>query len=152
MLEQLRQADPTDAARLDRAIQMQWRQSGSAAMDLLLKRGKQALERGDTVTALEHLTALIDHAPDFAEGWHLRASAWHKAAEPGLAIADLEQVLRLNPDHYEALFGLAVIMEQLERPQLAYRAYALVLTIHPQYHAAADAIARLEPLVEGLEL
>ena len=37
-------------------------------MDLLLGRGNEALEAEDYPTAIEHFSALIDHAPDFAEG------------------------------------------------------------------------------------
>ena len=40
-------------------------------MDLLLERGRKAMSEGDTNTAIEHLTALTDHAPNFAEGWML---------------------------------------------------------------------------------
>ena len=152
LLERLQHADPAEAQRIDRQIKMEWDKSGSAAMDLLLRRGRDAMERGDFDLAIEHLTALTDHAPDFAEGWHQRASAWFQMDRYGLAMADLEQALTLNPNHYEALFGLAVVLEQLEKLELAYRAYELVLQIDPHYDEAADALKRLETQVQGRAL
>lgn len=152
LLKRLEQADPTQAGKVARELELEWSKSGSAAMNLLLKRGKEALERGDTVLAIEHLTALTDHAPDFAEGWVLRAQAWHRLEELGLALADLQQVLALNPNHYEAMFGLAVTLEQLDEHELAHRAYRLVLTIHPHYDEAKEAVKRLDPKVQGKAL
>ena len=48
-------------------IMLEWSRSGSPTMDLLLRRGRDALEAGNTELAIEHLTALTDHAP----GHHL---------------------------------------------------------------------------------
>ena len=76
LLEQLKEADSAEAKRLDRQLQAIWSKTGSPAMDLLLKRGKEALEQEDVDAAIEHLTALTDHAPEFAEGYHARASAY----------------------------------------------------------------------------
>ncbi|WP_246525427.1 tetratricopeptide repeat protein [Thalassovita aquimarina] len=152
LLNQLEQADPAEAKRIDRQIKMEWSKSGSAAMDLLLKRGREAMERGDLELAAGHLTALIDHAPDFAEGWHQRASVWFQQGRYGLALSDLEHVLTLNPNHYEALFGLAVMLETLDQPELAYRAYTLVQQMHPHYEEAAEALKRLETRVQGQSL
>ena len=47
LMGQLREAGPTDSATVARDIRMRWAQSGSDTIDLLLKRGRDALERGD---------------------------------------------------------------------------------------------------------
>ncbi len=70
LYDSLATASPADAKGLEREIRLEWRKTGSPAMDLLLKRGREALERGEFDVAIEHLTALTDHAPDFAEGFH----------------------------------------------------------------------------------
>jgi len=118
-------------------------------MDLLLKRGRDALEAGDTKAAIEHLTALTDHAPDFAEGWHTRATAYFEAGLYGPALADLERALRLNPNNYNAIMGLAVILETFEQPKLAYEAYLQAQAIHPYHEGVGKALARLKPEIEG---
>ena len=48
---QLQDADPAGARRVARDIEMEWSKSGSPAMDLLLKRGTDALEAGGAVKA-----------------------------------------------------------------------------------------------------
>lgn len=152
LLDQLEQSEPAEASKISREIALEWSKSGSASMNLLLKRGKEAMERGEFQLAIGHLTALTDHAPDFAEGWAMRAQVWHRLEEPGLVLADLQQVLALNPNHYEALFGLAVTLEQLEQFDLAIRAYDLVLSIHPHYLEAQEGMTRLKPRVQGKAL
>lgn len=152
MLGALKQADPAEAKRLADEIALRWEQSGSPAMDLLLKRGKDAAQRGDLTTAIDHLTALTDHAPDFAEGWHLRASLYFQNGQIGPAMYDLEQTLHLNPNHFRALYGLGVIMEQLDRPQLALEAYQLALAIYPHYDDAKQAIERIGVRAKGRDL
>ena len=83
----------------------------SAAIDLLLRRGQDALEAGDAPAAIEHLTAAIDHAPDFAEAYAARAGAYYLTNRAGPAIDDLRQALVLNPHHWEALSGFAIVLE-----------------------------------------
>lgn len=152
LYDRLASASPAEAKGIEREIRLEWRKTGSPAMDLLLKRGRDALERGEYAAAVEHLTALTDHAPDVAEAFHARARAYFRLDLIGPAIADLEQALALDPQHYEAAHGLAVVLEELDRPQQAYAAYRLVLSIHPHYDPAAEAVTRLKAQVEGLKL
>ena len=79
-----------DWTRVEREINRIWSRSGSPAMDMLLRRGSEAMEAEDHRAAIEHLTALTDHAPDFAEGWNARATAFYVSGEYALAIADIE--------------------------------------------------------------
>ncbi|MDA7966678.1 tetratricopeptide repeat protein [Ruegeria sp.] len=152
LLRQLADATPEQAIGLDRQLQALWSQSGSASADLLLERGREALDDGDIMAALDHLTALTDHAPDFAEGWHVRASAFFGMERFGMAAADLEYALTLNPNHYEALYGLGLIFEVIDKPEQAYKAYSRALAIHPYHEEVTNAVNRLKPLVEGSEL
>jgi len=86
----LRNAPASEAARIERDVLTVWARSGSPAMDLLYSRGKDAMFQGDTTLAIAHLTALTDHAPEFAEGFHARAQAYFAAGLYGPAIDDLE--------------------------------------------------------------
>ncbi|SHJ41505.1 Tetratricopeptide repeat-containing protein [Shimia gijangensis] len=152
LVGQLRDADPATAHRLDGEIQLEWSKSGSASADFLLKRGQDAIERGDIDAAIGHFTALVDHAPDFAEGWVSRAGAYYLADLLGPAVLDLESALAINPQHYEAIFGLGAIFEAIEKPVEAYAAYSQVKAIHPHHPDVTEALQRLEPLAKGQEL
>ncbi len=152
LLEKLGEADPSEARRLDRQLQALWSKSGSPSADLLLKRGREALEEDETRLAIEHLTALTDHAPDFAEGWHARASAFFGSELYGMALADLERALALNPNNYNAIYGLGLIFEALDETELAYDAYQRALAIHPHHEEVTKAVNRLGPRVGGQSL
>jgi len=152
LLSALSDAGPEQARRLERELQALWSQSGSAAMDLLLKRGREALENGDLDAAIEHLTALTDHAPEFAEGWHMRASAYFEAGLYGPAVADLEHALSLNPNNYGAIFGLGTILEGFGDTENAYRAYERAQAINPHHEDVTKALERLKPEIEGKAL
>ncbi|WP_299947753.1 tetratricopeptide repeat protein [uncultured Ruegeria sp.] len=152
LLQQLAQSTPAQSIGLDRQLQALWAQSGSASADLLLERGREALEDGDVEAALDHLTALTDHAPEFAEGWHVRASAFFGIERFGMAAADLEHALTLNPSNYEAIYGLGLIFEIVGKPEQAFNAYSRALAIHPHHEEVTNAVNRLKPQVEGKAL
>jgi len=149
LLERLAVADREEAIHLDRQLQTLWAKSGSPSMDLLLKRGRDALEVDDVRAAIEHLTALTDHAPDFAEGWHARSAAFFEAELYGPAMADLERALSLNPNNYNAIFGLGAMLEVFGDKKRAHAAYSRVLAIHPHHEQVTKAVERLQPYVEG---
>jgi len=153
LLDQLSQAEDAQAAdRLERQLRQEWEKSGSAAMNLLLKRGQDALEVDNVNVAIEHLTALTDHAPGFAEGWHALALAYYREEMFGPAADALERTLALNPDHFGALRGLGALFEQVDKPRLAYDAYSRVLSLRPRDSDVIDALERLERRVNGQTL
>lgn len=152
LFERLRTANTSDARRIEREIEMLRAQSGSPAIDMLLKRGRKAMESEDYVAAIEHFTAMTDHAPDFAEGWYGRAQAFALAGRVGPAVHDLNRALALDPRHYDALFGLGTLFERVEQPEEAYDAYKLVLDIHPHHKEARERVRALERSVNGTQL
>ncbi|MGB1033659.1 MAG: tetratricopeptide repeat protein [Paracoccaceae bacterium] len=152
LLETLRQAGPDSVARVERDVVFEWSKSGSPAMDLLLSRGRAALEVSDIPLAIAHFTALTDHAPDFAEGWHGLALSYVRADALGPAVDALQRTLTLNPHHFQALRGVGVILELTGKPDLAQRAYHAALDIRPHDDEVAEALARLAPQLRGAPL
>lgn len=144
ILQLLRDSPPSDAERLDRELNILWGRSGSAAMDLLLTRGREAMEANETTKAIEHLTALTDHAPDFAEGWHARATAYYKAGLYGPALDDLQRALALNPNNYNAIFGLGVMFQEFGDLERAAEAFERVLALNPHHKHAISAMEQLK--------
>jgi tetratricopeptide (TPR) repeat protein len=150
---QLATAETPEAATLiQNEIFLEWSKSGSAAVDLLLQRGQDAVEAGDPVLAAEHFTAAIDHAPDFAEAYHGRATAYYMSGQIGPAIADLRQTLILNPRHFGAMRGFAIILEELGRKEEALEVFRDVKEINPTDPDVTNAVARLELALQGQTL
>lgn len=149
---QLAQAEPADARRIAAEIELELSKSGSPAMDLLLRRGEDALEAGDYDMAVEHLSAAIDHAPDFAEAWHLRSIAFFQQERHGLALGDIEHVLALEPRHFNAIYGLGVLLDEIGQPHLAEEAFVRALAIHPHHEDVTRALERVRREVGGADL
>jgi tetratricopeptide (TPR) repeat protein len=152
LFERLLAPDLPDWETVEAEIWLEWSRSGSPAMDLLLQRGRDAMQAGDQAAAIEHLTALVDHAPDFAEGWNARATAYYNAGLYGPSIADIQKTLSLNPRHFGALSGLGLILEEIGRPEKALEAWRMAHAIHPHNPGINEAIERLEHQVSGTDL
>jgi tetratricopeptide (TPR) repeat protein len=129
-----------------------WSLSGSPTADLLLRRGRDAMNAGDFAAAIGHFTALVELAPDFAEGWNARATAYFMAELHGPSLADIEQTLRLNPQHFGALAGLGIISEELGDERTALAAFRLARSLNPHREMVNEAVRRLQPKVDGLTL
>jgi len=152
LLDELRAASEQDAPRILREVQTTWSRSGSAAMDLLLKRGRDAMAEQDYQTAIEHLTALTDHAPQFAEGFHARAEAYFRAELFGPALDDLESALALDPQHFNAIFGLATLFQEFGDSRRAAQLFRQVIAFHPHHQNALKALEYLKRDGIGREL
>lgn len=148
----LKESDLEDFLDIERDIVDIWTDSGSAAMNLLLERGRLATATEDYPKALEHLSALIDHAPEFSAGWNARATVYYFIDEYALAIADIRQALILNPRHFGALNGLALILEDIGKPEAAYKAYIMAQELHPHLHMVNEAILALRRDIDGVAL
>ncbi len=149
LFDRLAQDDLADWEEVEQDIWQVWSQSGSPSMDLLLERGREAMTDGDMQAAVEHFTALIDHAPEFAEGWNARATAFFGMEEYGLSISDIRQTLVLNPRHFGAMQGLGRILEELEDPENALKAYQAAAALHPHRPGLLESIERVEKIVSG---
>lgn len=152
LLSRLAAADEAESWRIEQEIWIEWSKSGSPAMDLLLQRGRDAMDAGEFDTAIAHLTALTDHAPDFAEGYNARATAYFQAGEFGPSVADIAKTLTLNPRHFGALAGFGMILEQTGQPDRALEVYKAALAIHPHLAGVLDAVERLKTEAHGRDL
>lgn len=152
LFTQLAKPDNPNWERVQAQIWASWSQSGSASMDLLLRRASEAMERQDYTTALLHLNDLVRLAPDFAEGWNRRATLFFLEKRYRASMADIQQVLNLEPRHFGALSGMGIILDRLGDKPGALKTYRRLIAIHPNMAGAADAIERLAPDVDGREL
>ena len=147
--ENLRSEEEAVWKAAERTVTKSWSRSGSASMDLLLQRGRDAMRRENWDAAIEHLTDLVNLAPDFAEGWSARATVYFRQEKLGLALADLGEAIAQDPRHFGAYAGLGLVFEKLEDAPRATEAYRRSLSIHPNLKAARDGVERLSGQAEG---
>jgi tetratricopeptide (TPR) repeat protein len=130
-LHTLRGPDPEAAARAEAVLWSLWCQSGRPAVDAILRRGIEALERGQLDAAVELFSQVIAHAADFAEGWNKRATARYLAGDHRGAIADCEETVARNPSHFGALAGQGLCHLALSEHQEAAALFRRALAVHP---------------------
>ena len=147
LLSELANPDQIGWKIIEEKLRKLWGRSGSATADLMLKRGEDAMEAEDYVAAIDYFGAVTDHAPDFAEGWHSRATAFYAAGQLGPALHDVEMALTLNPNHFGALAGLGVILGDMNELDLAVEAYKRALKIHPHQEELQQGVNALNNIL-----
>jgi len=145
LFAQLRAADGKEtAAVLESAIQAMWLRSGSPTADVLMKQAAAAAEAKSFGQALAILDSVVELYPDFAEGWNRRATVHFLRGDYTSSLADIQQVLALEPRHYGALSGLGAIEKERGNGRAALRALRRARTVNPTLDNIDDRIRELE--------
>jgi tetratricopeptide (TPR) repeat protein len=137
------------AAELSKTIEGLWLHSGSDTIGVLMRRGLQAVNERRNDLALKMFDAVVELAPDYAEGWSRRAFVYYLQNDTEHAVGDLRRALALDPNHYKALDGLARILRESGQKKSALRAYQQLLRINPYASGAKEAASELSVEVEG---
>jgi tetratricopeptide (TPR) repeat protein len=95
-------------------------------MDVMEARATRGIAQ-----TIELLDALIADYPAYAEGWNQRATMHYINGDYGASIADCGKVLELEPRHFGALSGRAMMYLQLGKRALALRDIRAALALHP---------------------
>ncbi len=144
-----RATEPERAQVIQKAIEALWASSGSETVDLLMVRAGKVMAAGEEAIALKLLDAVTALAPDYTEGWRRRAYLRYRSKDYASALADLRQVLGIDPNHFEAIEGVAQILREIGEKEAALAAYRRLLAIHPFWPGAAKAVEELAREVEG---
>lgn len=134
---------PADLSRIEIEIWRIWLDSGDATLDAVMADGIRAMNGGDHAGALVSFNVLVESAPDFAEGWNKRATLYWLMGDFEASVADIDATLALEPRHFGALSGLAMIRLAQRRHQDAYDALRRMLAVHPHAEGARRQLERL---------
>jgi len=141
--------DAATANEVAQVIERVWLVSGSPTTSVLMERAAKALNEKQPQTALKFLDAVVELAPDFAEGWNRRALAFYMMNDFARAMGDLRRVLALEPNHFKALQGLGQLLKEVGQERGALEAYRKLLDVHPFIEGGEEAQRELEREVEG---
>ncbi len=131
------------ARTIEKFIWKIWRESGDESVDQLMVDGVKAMGGGNYEGALITFNSIVEGAPNFAEGWNKRATLYWLMGDFEKSVEDINRTLALEPRHFGALSGLAMIRESQERPLDALQAFERALEIYPAMPNAAERIRKL---------
>ena len=125
-----------DADQLVREIAEQslwqiWLRSGQTNVDTRLSEGILAMQRGALQLAVEIFSDVIEMAPDFAEAYNKRATAYYLLQEYEKSIRDCDSTIILNPVHFGALSGAGLNYLGLHNPLKALEFFERAVAVNP---------------------
>src|SRR5690606_4126207 len=114
------------------AIWRMWMaQAPSSAIAEAIAEAMRRRESYDWSTALTILDRVVTDAPDYAEGWNQRAFIRFLKQDFDGSLEDIDRALALEPLHFAALSGQALILMQLGRIETGQKVLRQAIEIHP---------------------
>ena len=129
-----------------------WTESGSASVNLLLRRGSVASAKGDPNLARKMYNHAVDLSPEFAEVWARSARLALTQKDYNRALNESLKTLQLEPRHFYTMWTLGNVLEVLNRKDDALEAYREANRLYPEFKAVKDRLESLETEVDGTVL
>jgi len=142
--ERLRDEEPVLRKVAEQGLWALWTRSGNPETDRLLEGGTELMQRGAYAEAIDVFSAVIQRAPDFAEGWNKRATAYFLAGEYRKSIADCEEVFKRNPKHFGALSGNGQNWLALGELDKSLEYLKRALEVNPNMTGVAEMILKID--------
>lgn len=150
LFTELKNATSPDAAKAVEAMILQrFLRSGSDTVDLLMSWAIDAMNDQNYPLALDILDNVIAIKPDYPEGWNKRATVFYLSDDYGKSLADIRQVLSLQPRHFGALSGLGMIMRDIGQKEKAKVAFKAALDVDPYLENVKKALQDLDKETAG---
>ncbi len=144
--------DESAASEIENKIWELWLRSGDDAIDKLMQRAMFFMNSGLFQDSLTLLNEIINQKPKFSEAWNKRATVFYLMHRYEESMSDIVKVLELEPRHFGAISGIALISLARGDKKGALQAYRQAISIYPLMPGAAAMIPVLETEVEGLDL
>jgi tetratricopeptide (TPR) repeat protein len=143
-LAALKANDPELAATAEAILWRSWCRSGDAEIDRIFRAGVEAMQRQKFAEAEELFGRIMELKPEFAEGWNKRATVRFMQRNFTGSIADCQQTLARNPNHFGAASGQGLCHMSLGEFREAAVGFRRALEIHPHLDAVRHNLALAE--------
>jgi tetratricopeptide (TPR) repeat protein len=153
LFDRLRKAgDQGDAQRIAASIERVWLNSYSDTANLLMQRAMVSMQAGDYPLALSLFDKLVAFEPDWAEAWNQRATTRFLTGDTDGAMADIGEVVKLEPRHFGALAGMGMIMQGEGLEKSALKIFKKALGIYPLEPNIQKLVEKLTLEIEGQDI
>jgi tetratricopeptide (TPR) repeat protein len=141
--------DPDEVVRrlAENSLWQVWSRSGDPEIDALFALGVEQMSLRQGPAAVAIFTRIIERKPEFAEGWNKRATVYYLMGEYEKSLADCDEVMKRNPDHFGALSGYGQIYLRLQQPERALPYFERALAVNPNMEGVAQLIEELRALI-----
>jgi tetratricopeptide (TPR) repeat protein len=129
-----------------------WRYASDPAVDWMMHESQRYMTAGELDSALGKYALIIDTAPDFAEGWHKRATVHFLLGNYPASIMGIKKTVALEPRHFGALAGLGLIYLHLGQERAALKALERALEINPHLSGARQKVIELREKLIGKKI
>lgn len=143
-LDALKGDDPELAATAEAILWRIWCRSGDPETDRIFRAGVEALQQQKLADAEALFGRVIELYPDFAEGWNKRATVRFMERNFTASIADCQQTLARNPNHFGAASGQGLCHMSRGEFREAAICFRRALEIHPHLDAVRHNLALAE--------
>lgn len=145
LFKQLATVDDEQAARgLESRIWEIWSTPSVKAAKTPYSVAVNFMGEGLLASARDAFTEVIEIAPDFAEAYNKRATVLFYMGDYTASIADIQRTLALEPRHFGAMSGLAMITDVMGRYEVALGALARIKKMYPAMPGLDERIRNLE--------
>ncbi len=148
-LDLKKERDENKARELADRIRLEWQDSGSATVNLLMQSADKAIADDKKPVALDILDQVIALAPNYVEGWNRRATLHYQMGNYRKSMSDINRVLAIEPRHFGAIAGMATMLEAAGKNELAMRAWQQFLDIYPSDRKAQEQFGELAEKLAG---
>ena len=140
-LEALKGDDRELAATAEAILWRAWCCSGDSEADRNFRAGVEAMQQQQLQRAEDLFGRVIQIDPNFAEGWNKRATVRHMRQDFRGSIADCQETLTRNPNHFGASSGQGLCHMSLNEFPEAAICFRRALEIHPHLDAVRHNLA-----------
>ncbi len=147
LVKRLTDDDPIVRAFAEQSVWRVWSRSGDPEIDKLLTAGIEEMELGLYTEAIHTFSRVVERKPEFAEGWNKRATALFLAGDLHRSLADCDEVMKRNPQHFGALSGYGQIYFRLEQYEKALDYFRRALAVNPNLEGVETTIRGIERLM-----
>ena len=146
--KQLTDDNPGVRRLAEQGVWLLWSRSGDDTIDALMTKGAEQMHAGQLKEAIGTYSEVIERKPAFAEGWNKRATALFLAGDFKRSLADCDQVMKRNPNHFGALSGYGQIYFQMEQYDKAIGYWKRALRVNPNMEGVEIGIKNAEERLE----
>jgi len=143
LIDALKDEDEAVQFIAERSLWAIWSRSGDPKTDALLQEGIHLAQSERLDEAIVKFDEVLKAAPQFAEGYNRRATAYYLMGQYERSIADCEGALKRNPQHFGALTGLGYNYYQLGKLEKAIGYLEQALAINPNKPKVRSALNEL---------